>query len=96
MQKKGNTTYIKIGEEHFIEALLADLNTRNIQSLIIEGGSFLLRSLIDLKLWDEARIFTSKITFEEGIEAPKVKGTLKSEQELMGDTIKIIRNRQSK
>ena len=53
-----------------LEALLADLQRRNIQSLLIEGGSQVLQQFLAAGLWDEVRVFTSPITFERGIAAP--------------------------
>src|SRR5690606_30451349 len=43
------------------QQLCAALNQRNIQSLIVEGGSQTLQSFIDAGLWDEARVFTGKV-----------------------------------
>lgn len=37
-----------------IEEALSDLHTRNIQSLLVEGGTKVLQSFIDRGLWDEA------------------------------------------
>ena len=53
-----------------LEALLADLQRRNIQSLLIEGGSQVLQQFLAADLWDEARVFTSPTTFGRGIAAP--------------------------
>jgi diaminohydroxyphosphoribosylaminopyrimidine deaminase/5-amino-6-(5-phosphoribosylamino)uracil reductase len=91
----GNTSYIKLQGDNFIDELLTDLKDRKIQSLIVEGGAYLLESMIKQNLWDEARIFIGDNTFGDGIAAPKVKGTLISRQEIMGDDLKIIRNSQS-
>ncbi len=56
------------------ESLLKDLYQRKIQSIIIEGGTILLQSFIDLELWDEAFILKSKIILEDGIKAPVIGG----------------------
>lgn len=66
-----------------IEEILNDLYNRNIQSLIVEGGTCLLQSFIDAGLWDEARIETSPICIGQGIMAPKLScEKLKSRQYL--------------
>ena len=65
-----NLERIKLSEENFLEALLADLQARNIQSVLIEGGGHVLQQFLAAGLWDEARVFTSPITFEHGIAAP--------------------------
>lgn len=59
------------------------LQNSNIQSLIIEGGTFLINSFSDSNLWDEALIFTSNSSLQEiyespspinGVIAPKISG----------------------
>ena len=58
-----------------LEALLADLHARQIQSVLIEGGSQTLNQFLAAGLWDEARVFTAPIHFERGIAAPKLTQT---------------------
>lgn len=58
-----------------LEALLADLHARQIQSVLIEGGSQTIHQFLAAGLWDEARVFTSPIEFERGIAAPKLTQT---------------------
>lgn len=67
-----NLEWIKLSEENFLEALLADLHARNIQSMLIEGGSQVLQQFLAAGLWDESRVFTAPIQFERGISAPKL------------------------
>jgi len=95
-EKIGNTFFVKIDKDNFLEGLLIDLHNRKIQSVIVEGGAMLLQSLIDKNLWDEARIFIGDVTFGEGIDKPKIQGTLVSEQDIQGDGLKIIRNTEKK
>jgi diaminohydroxyphosphoribosylaminopyrimidine deaminase/5-amino-6-(5-phosphoribosylamino)uracil reductase len=68
------------------------LHIKNIQSVIIEGGSKTLQTFIDENLWDEARVFIGKMDFKTGIKAPKLSGTLISENLIMGDHLKIYIN----
>ena len=66
-----NTTFEVIDfNQDVIPQILAVLYQNQIQSVIIEGGSQTLQSFIDINLWDEARIFIGKTTFEKGIKAP--------------------------
>lgn len=46
--------------------------TKNIQSMIIEGGRQTLQTFIDSGLWDEARVFEAAINIKDGIPAPKL------------------------
>jgi len=50
------------------------LYKNNIQSVIIEGGTTTLETFINENLWDEARIFKSKIQLNEGVKSPVLKG----------------------
>jgi len=58
-----------------LEALMADLLARQIQSVLIEGGSQTITQFLAAGLWDEARVFTAPIEFERGIAAPKLTQT---------------------
>ncbi len=49
------------------------LHHHNIQSVIIEGGRQTLQTFIDANLWDEARVFSSKIILKEGVKSPEIK-----------------------
>ncbi len=64
----------------------------NIQSVIIEGGTKTLQTFIDAGLWDEARVFTGQKTFNEGTKAPRLKGTIFSEEKIKSDILRIYRN----
>jgi diaminohydroxyphosphoribosylaminopyrimidine deaminase/5-amino-6-(5-phosphoribosylamino)uracil reductase len=44
-----------------------------IQSVLIEGGAKVLNHFISTGMWDEARIFTGKHNFGEGVKAPQMK-----------------------
>ena len=58
-----------------LEALMADLHARQIQSVLIEGGSQTIHQFLAAGLWDEARVFTAPIQFERGIAAPQLTQT---------------------
>lgn len=59
-----------IFDTHLIENILNNLFKKNIQSVIIEGGTYTLQQFIDTNLWDEARIFISEDYGVEGIKKP--------------------------
>ena len=60
--------------------------------MIIEGGAKTLQTFIDENLWDEARVFKGQVKFEKGVKAPKLKGRLMSEINIITDTLKIYKN----
>lgn len=69
------TKFVKINFEEDAELQILDtLYRENIQSLIIEGGAFTLKQFIDKNLWDEARIFTGPMLFNNGIRSPEITG----------------------
>lgn len=81
-----------IFDENLIENALSILYKHDIQSVIIEGGLHTLTGFINKNLWDEARIFTGKIDFENGIAAPKISGTVTETIQIDTDELKIIKN----
>ncbi|WP_323787846.1 bifunctional diaminohydroxyphosphoribosylaminopyrimidine deaminase/5-amino-6-(5-phosphoribosylamino)uracil reductase RibD [Psychroserpens sp.] len=68
------------------------LHSKDINSVIIEGGLRTLQTFIDENLWDEARIFTGRSEFKTGTQAPKISGKLISEQTIVEDYLKIYVN----
>ncbi|MFZ9681539.1 MAG: bifunctional diaminohydroxyphosphoribosylaminopyrimidine deaminase/5-amino-6-(5-phosphoribosylamino)uracil reductase RibD, partial [Bacteroidia bacterium] len=73
-EKLTNLEWVKLPQIS-LEALLADLHARQIQSVLIEGGSNTIRQFLAAGLWDEARVFTAPIAFERGIAAPQLTQT---------------------
>ncbi len=71
----------------FMDNVFFDLKKRQIQSVIVEGGAFLLNELIKSDLWDEARIFISGKKFGDGIAAPTLKGEPEREETVNDDRL---------
>ncbi len=68
---KANTTYVQIDfEKGGLPALLDIMYAKNIQSLLVEGGSKTLQSFIDSSLWDEAYVETGTQSFGDGVASP--------------------------
>ena len=86
---KAKTLIIK---ETSAKAICNKLFEANINSVIIEGGAKTLQLFIDANLWDEARVFTGKTTFNEGVKAPKLAGQIILEEKIIDDTLKIYAN----
>lgn len=69
--QEGNIQFIKTGRENFINNLLIKLYELQIQSIIIEGGSYVLQQFIDADLWDEVIIIKNKeLLLINGTKAP--------------------------
>ena len=79
----GNNIFIKIPQNISSEEfIIKELYQRKIQSVIIEGGTFLLQSFIDLELYDEAVILKTKKLLAAGITAPQIDKTIVSKENL--------------
>jgi len=74
------------------EQVLQYLNREGMQSLFIEGGAEVLNHFLSEGLWDEARIFTGKGYFREGLEAPAVKGINISRTNFAGSFLEVFLN----
>jgi diaminohydroxyphosphoribosylaminopyrimidine deaminase/5-amino-6-(5-phosphoribosylamino)uracil reductase len=68
------------------------LHSHQINSVIVEGGQKTLQAFINENLWDEARIFTSEVNLDKGIQKPQINGTLSSETAIGSDCLKILVN----
>ena len=94
-EKEGNIEYLKIMfDKNLSFNILDELYKRKIQSIIVEGGRYLLDTFIEAGLWDEARVFICNKTFNEGNEAPKLNGRLISEDDIHGDKMITMSNEQ--
>lgn len=75
-------------EENILPALLSELHTAGIQSVLVEGGARLLESFIESGLWNELRVITGRALLGNGLRAPALKNvTLHEELAVQGDRI---------
>lgn len=66
-----NLEFIQIDFNHrIIEHILNVLYEKNIHSVLVEGGSQMLKSFIECGCWDEANIEISPVLISDGIKAP--------------------------
>ena len=79
--------------EKIVPQVIDYLYQKNIQSLIIEGGSDTIQYFIETNLWDEARILSSDTIWNEGILAPRIKGTRIGKYRFLNDELNICENR---
>jgi diaminohydroxyphosphoribosylaminopyrimidine deaminase/5-amino-6-(5-phosphoribosylamino)uracil reductase len=71
-ESTNNLYFVKIEQRNILPQILTELHSRNLQSIIIEGGAQLLNSFIEQNLWDEARVFTGIKEFKQGLKAPNI------------------------
>ena len=68
------------------------LYEEQIQSVIIEGGSFTLQKFIDAELWDETIIIRNEnLLLQNGTPAPEFSGTLMEEKTFRDNTISFYK-----
>ena len=94
-EEQENLYFVQLQEqEPLLPQILQDLHRLNILSVMVEGGTFLLESLLQAGLWDEAMVFKSKYkTLGDGIKAPAMMcGQLHDLQTLGPDHLLHYRN----
>lgn len=70
--EESNIKFIKIEKENFLENLMQKIYENQIQSVIVEGGSFTLQQFIDAEIWDEAIIIKNEnLKLTNGTKAPE-------------------------
>jgi len=90
----GKIKYIALEDfDNFVpQYILYQLYLQDIQSVIIEGGAYTLRTFIAANLWDEARIFTGPALLKKGIKAPEISYNLTEDYQIGPDSLKITYN----
>ena len=88
-----NIEYVEVDfKKGGLRPILTGLYKRQIQSVIVEGGSKLLRSFVRADLWDEARFFISNKSLSQitrgkgvGVKAPNVEGRVLDQKRIGQD-----------
>lgn len=92
--QKNNLHYVKIDFNHLLTEMMNYLFTKNISSIIIEGGTNTLSQFIDQNLWDEARIFVNPLkNFVDGLKAPVINLSQANKQFVGTDELYILKNK---
>lgn len=88
-----NIKFVKIPSEvDKISFLINHLYCNKILSIIVEGGAKLTGLFLTENLWDEARVFTGKALFHEGVLAPELNLLPVSEYDIEGVSLKVYKN----
>lgn len=78
-------------ETNVLPQVMNVLHEKQIQSVIVEGGTKLLQSFIDQDLWDEARVFISETFIGDGVAAPKINAEPASIDMIESDKLYLFR-----
>ncbi|MGI8892255.1 MAG: bifunctional diaminohydroxyphosphoribosylaminopyrimidine deaminase/5-amino-6-(5-phosphoribosylamino)uracil reductase RibD [Bacteroidia bacterium] len=91
--QSSNPEYISIEEkESFLKEVLNELHSREVLSLIVEGGKTLLEMFIEQNAWDEARVFIAPSFMYNGIKAPSPVAPAQLIYEIAGDRLYYFMN----
>ena len=91
--EESHLKFIKINRENAVTQILDKLYELQIQSMIIEGGSFTLQQFIDKNLWDEAYILRNpNLELLNGTKAPKLDFKSENIENLRETDILFFRN----
>jgi diaminohydroxyphosphoribosylaminopyrimidine deaminase/5-amino-6-(5-phosphoribosylamino)uracil reductase len=88
IETRENVQYVQ--SDMHPSSILDILVKQDISSVIIEGGSNTINQFVNAGLWDEARVFTSKTEFGEGIEAPKLNMNSSETLDVNGDKLEFF------
>lgn len=87
-ESKENLAFVKLNFENEIAIQILDyLYSKQINSIIIEGGLYTLNQFIKQNLWDEARILIGNNKLKKGKAAPKLEGEIIKKFSLEKDTV---------
>ncbi|MDA3879513.1 MAG: bifunctional diaminohydroxyphosphoribosylaminopyrimidine deaminase/5-amino-6-(5-phosphoribosylamino)uracil reductase RibD [Prolixibacteraceae bacterium] len=78
-----------------IDEMLHYLYGHDVLSVIIEGGTKMLQSFINLNLWDEAHVYTGQVCFHSGIKAPVINYSPKKFDQFYNSNLKVFLNQNS-
>lgn len=92
--KEGMVEFVLCGGDCFFGDVMADLYQREIQSMLVEGGSAIINYFFQTGLWDEARRFRADTTFGRGIPAPVLKDAeLINRSDITGDELSVYKRK---
>lgn len=86
--------YVKVDPlDDMLDVIIQDMYVRKHLSILVEGGTHLVKSFMKKGLWDEIRIFRSPNEFGAGIESPVVRAKAFSHEMILDDELIVYRNK---
>ncbi len=87
---QNNINYLKLQpDENWYAQIIKILFSKNINSILVEGGAKTINALMHLYLWDSMHIFTSDHILHKGIRAPELAGIEISSKHIENNTLSI-------
>ncbi|MEZ4992084.1 MAG: bifunctional diaminohydroxyphosphoribosylaminopyrimidine deaminase/5-amino-6-(5-phosphoribosylamino)uracil reductase RibD [Saprospiraceae bacterium] len=84
------TEFISLPPEAFLFDLLADLQEKKVQTLMVEGGAQLLEWFLEQEKWDEARVIHTPHYLPEGLKAPVFNSAPEQTFQLQSDRLEVF------
>ena len=72
---------------------MEELYDQHLLSVFVEGGASLHKAFLESGLWDEARVFTGKMAFTQGVKAPKMNKTPLETLYISDTKLELYRNK---
>jgi diaminohydroxyphosphoribosylaminopyrimidine deaminase / 5-amino-6-(5-phosphoribosylamino)uracil reductase len=92
--EKNNLGYIKVKfDKNLLNSVLNVLFEKQIISVMIEGGAYLINSFLEADLWDEARVFINNKEMFNGCKAPVIRNQPIITERLDASVLEIYRNK---
>ena len=88
----GRIRSIHLEPSYDLEDIMEELFDQQIVSVLVEGGAELHESFLQSGLWDEARVFTGKMSFSQGVKAPEIASNPLEKLGFKGTTLEIFMN----
>ena len=88
----GRTRSIHMDPSYDLEDLMEELYDQQLISVFVEGGAELHESFLQSGLWDEARVFTGKMSFSQGVKAPVVQSDPVEKLDFNGTFLEVFMN----
>jgi len=94
-EQKDNLYFCKLeNRDNHWQEILSKLYEMKIQSLFVEGGEHTLQELINLNLWDEARVLLGNTCFGSGLKVPTLPQAFDKIDNIDGDKIVWYKNKE--
>jgi diaminohydroxyphosphoribosylaminopyrimidine deaminase/5-amino-6-(5-phosphoribosylamino)uracil reductase len=88
-KKVSNKEIVVSDPKNVLQKIMSVLFEKNIQSLIVEGGTKTIQKFIDQNLWDEARTFISTKKINDGVKSPLLNNIIENRIHLEKDELQI-------
>lgn len=87
-----NTEYVRMSfREGILQCMLSDLGTRQVMTLMVEGGAGLINAFKEEGLWDEAWVVTVHKKLHGGVRAPILHGERIQNVKIHHNALTILR-----